>query len=251
MAISLQSAKPRDLKTISNPIRQALVTEAINFQNSDDLGNKAYSTLYTFDTYTIRVGKPGKETVQHKKHKNGSLVYNVNDMTPTVFENDTIVERDGSFEDIFRRFSQILPNTGVLELLACLCVRNAYTLDHVQQANGTWRYTPNTEVIHTINNGLPENFPEPIEVFLYYLEAIALNEDVKYTTLGYNIEDGTGRVNNLLTYANLIGVLLTRVDFIKFASNLTRPPVGVSPISIKKALEIFPQLRPIAQIQQD
>ena len=115
---------------------------------------------------------------------------------------------------------------------------NVYTQDEVERIN---------KIKETCDNFLGL----PVEVFLFYLELIASNEDTKYQTLGYNIGKGFGRRNNLLTYSNVINVILQKhylseeeflVSFMSFAGRLTSPPSGLNPITNKKAKESFPQL---------
>lgn len=245
--LALNSNKPVTLKSISSPIRKALIEEAIKFPSSNDVDKKHYTDLYNCDGYSLCLGKPGKEFFEDKlRHKSGTLGNNMNDMTPTIRLNGEKVNKIGTFSEIFLQFQMTLPDTHALELIACLCVRNAFTLDHKEIGKGIWRYSPPQIIIDELKTSIGNKLGEPIEVFLNYLELIALNEDVKYYTLGHDIYNGAGRQNNLLTYANLIGVLLGKVDFLRFAAGLTFPPTGLNPISIKNAIELFPPLAPKA-----
>lgn len=256
--LKLPFASPAKLRRLSVPVRLALVEEAITFKNSEDLTNKHYTALYNHDDFSVRVGKPGKEYASDRiKYNDGHKGNNPNDMSPTIFRNNTIIARNGSFEEIFRQFVLLVPYPAALELLGYLIIRNAYALDHVKQKNGTYRYTPNQAIIEELKLRLPAEFPEPIEVFLAYLELIALNEDVKYTTLGYDISNGTGRENNLLTYANVIHILLLKdkvpdseflLAFVKFSGGLVRIPTGINALALSKALIYFPLLTPSVQI---
>ena len=85
-----------------------------------------------------------------------------------------------------------------------------------------------------------------VDVFLYFLDVLALNEDVKMHTLGYeNARYDYGRINTLLTFAHLIGVLLNRCSLAKFAGAFARPPAGMAPLpKIKGLFETFPLLSP-------
>jgi hypothetical protein len=242
------------LKQIYLPRRNALIQEAIQFPNSHDPANKVYTTIYTYNDYELKVGKPGKEYSSAQiKYQDGHKANNPNDMSPTTFFQGQMVPRIGTFEEVFKGFIKLIPNYDALQLLGALCVRNAMALDHVQDNNGNWRYSPPTDVVDEIKKSLPADFGEPLEVFLYYLELIALNEDTKYFTLGYDIASGIGRYNNLLTYAHIINIVLhrrnlTEADFLlelmKFAGGLVRPPAGLNPISLKGAISAFPQLQP-------
>lgn len=257
MSLSFPSLPIRQINSSSKLIRQEQVNEAIAFASNNNPQNKEYTLLYRFEDYDIKVGKPGKEVaLTTLKHKDGTRGNNANDMTPTIFRNNIITVRDGSFREIFRQFIHILRNRRALEILGCLCVRNAFSLDHVANVNGNWRYAPNEDIINELKEVMPSDFPEPVEVFLFYIETIALNEDVKYFTLGYNpdLTLAVGRKNNLLTYANLIRVMLSRetlsesdffLEFIEFSGRLMSPPLGVHPLALKNAFTAFPQLKPI------
>jgi hypothetical protein len=254
MSLKLPTQKPKSLKQIHVPIRLAQVEEAIEFVSADEMYDKKYTALYTFGNYQICIGKPGKEFyLERIRYKDGHLGNNPHDMSPTIIQNGNIVERNGSFEDIFKQFVKFYDNLNSLELIGCLCVRNAMCLDHRQDVFGNWRYFPPIEILNQIKQNMPDSFEEPLEVFLYYLELIALNEDTKYHTLGYNIKTGIGRFNNLMTYANVIHIILHRkndseaeflLEFMKFVGGLVRPPVGLNPISLRKALNAFPLLNP-------
>jgi hypothetical protein len=85
----------------------------------------------------------------------------------------------------------------------------------------------------------------PLEVFLRYIDTIALNEEVKYHTKGIArgkpYGKGAGRENNLLTCARLIAVLLKRESLVDFADGFSRNR-GVSTLSLSRARELFPML---------
>ncbi|MDP3990703.1 MAG: hypothetical protein Q8P63_00110 [Candidatus Nealsonbacteria bacterium] len=67
---------------------------------------------------------------------------------------------------------------------------------------------------------------------------MALNEDVKVHTLGYeDAQYDYGRINTLLTFAHLIAVLLNRRSLARFAGAFARPPSGMA--SIPKMNELF------------
>ena len=79
-------------------------------------------------------------------------------------------------------------------------------------------------------------------VFMYLVEVLALNEDVKYDFRGRVLAEGYGRQNNLLTCAHLIAVLLDRLPLVDFAGGMARPPTGLSPITQSGARAAFPML---------
>lgn len=244
---------PSKLRKLAAPIKEAAIREAIQFESSYDTEKKEYTPMYRVDDFVAALGKPGKEFASDRiKYKDGHKANNPNDMSPTIFKDQKVVVRNGSFEEIFRQFVSLVDYPQALELIGVLCVRNAYLLDHVEKSKGIWRYEPAPEVILHLKALMPANFPEPIEVFLAYIELIALNEDVKYSTLGFDLRDGTGRENNLLTYVHVIHILLLKgtvpdseflLAFVKFAGGLVRIPTGINSLALSNCLKYFPALR--------
>lgn len=231
---------------ISVKKREDRINEAVAW-NSGDNNNLEYHTIFSEGEYSIRLGKPGKEaspTYNMCKYKDGHKGNNPNDMRPTIFKNGILQENQvASFTEIFNELQKLgREDEYSLELIACLLFRSAYMIDHIENPDGVWRYSIPEEIINKISEKLPLADNIPTKVFLHFLDALAWNEDVKYKTLGFEIKDGTGRKNNLLTCVNLIGVLLNRVSISKFAGSFSRPPIGISAISNKEAFHIFPLL---------
>lgn len=195
--------------------------------------------------HAVGLGKFGKEYYSSTiRRKDGSIGNNPSDMKPLVRKGRIILEFDGSFDHVFNFFQQVQKRAGdeTLELLGCLMIRNAWLLDH-QLVDGRYMYNPNQGVVDAISDRFPQYDNISTEAYLHYIDAIAQNEDTKYYTLGYDITTGTGRTNNLLTYANLIAVLLERASLAKMCSAFARPPVGVAPITMDVAKTAFPMLK--------
>jgi len=190
--------------------------------------------------YKVGVGKYGKEYyLDTIRWKDGHKGNNPNDMRPMVWKDGKEIEFDGSFDHVFNFFQKVSHvDNRALELLGCLMFRNAYLLDH----DGQMRYNPPKDVIYYINSILPEYEGISVEAYLHYMEMIAWNEDVKYSTLGYDVHSGIGRKNNMLTYAHIIAILMGKGSLSKLCSQFSRPPVGVSPIAISLAQDVFPDL---------
>ena len=218
-------------------IENAIALNGYNVQGSFD-----FHTMWESKDgkYRIGVGKYGKEYYSDSiRWKDGHKGNNPNDMRPTIWKDDAAIEFDGSFDHVFNFFQQVSKiDSRALEILGCLMVRNAYLLDH----DDSLQYAPPAEAIEYLNSAISEYEGISVEAYLHYLEMIALNEDVKYYTLGYDVHSGTGRKNNLLTYAHLIAILLGKGSQSKLCSQFSRPPLGVSPISIALARETFPEL---------
>ena len=167
---------------------------------------------------------------------------NPNDMRPTVFIDEEERTFDGSFDHVFNFFQDVSKvDDETLNVLGCLMFRNALLVDHIL-IDGHYRYCPPQEAIALIQSRFPKYDGIPTEVYIHYLEAIAWNEDVKYSTLGYDVNQGTGRTNNMKTYAHIIAVLLGKASLSKLCSQFSRPPVGVSAIPNVTAQIAFPFL---------
>lgn len=222
------------------------VKEAITWPKGPDVDHKTPTVLFTQGRYSVRLSKPGKEaapTYNACKYKDGTIGNNPNDMRPEITLDGQDMNKWATFRDIFDELQKLhrASSEGV-NLMGCLLGRSAFMADHKEVSPGVWRYHPPKEAVEELSKLISVVYDVPVEVFLHYLDALALNEDTKYHTLGYDITKDTGRRNNLLTCVNLIGVLLDRVSIADFAGSFSRPPAGVSAISKKKMYEIFPEL---------
>ena len=230
------------LGKIAAPKREDSVNEAINFESGISVDNKQYNIIYQYRNYTIGAEKPGKEVnINNLKHTDGTIGNNINDMTPSVYKDNIRIDDNLTFTDIFEIFEKMMGEDKiVLEVLGSLMFRQAFMLDHIHDRDGNWRLNIHnqTEIFLNKHQSIISNFP--INVFIYLLEVLALNEDVKYHTLGYNVfNQGYGRRNNLLTCSHLIAVLLQRTSLWGFAGSLARPPSGVAPLAQKNGKEFF------------
>lgn len=244
-AISGRNKEARAFKDKWVQKKQELIDKAIAWKGdkSNNPNKIIYHDLWQSPDgiYKVSLGKYGKEFYRSDiKWKDGHKDNNPNDMKPSIFKKDELLNFDGSFDYIFHCFQEIYKaSEKALQVLGCLLFRNAYMLDHDASLN----YNPPRDAVRLIEQDFPLYNGIPIEVFLHYLEALAINEDVKYFTIGYDIrKDGAGRLNNMLTYAHLISVLLGHASLAKLCSNFSRPPVGVAPISINEAKKTFPDL---------
>jgi hypothetical protein len=231
--------------------RKLSIDEAISWDGGYDQKTKKDYKLYSTGKYDIVLRKPGKEAAieyNRCKYKDGRMGNNPNDMTPTLFVDGQPHETRFSFDDIFDILNKIgKESETALELIGCLIFHSAYMLDHVEREPNKLRLVIPEQVLKEIEKEVTSIDNIPIRAFLYMMDAIALNEDVKYFTLGYNdnLKNGTGRRNNLLTYCNLVAVLLDRVSFVKFTAGFARPPTGISAITPKAAMDAFPILNGI------
>lgn len=242
LKIGLRISRNSEFRAAVKTRKNELIQKAVSLPGQTVRG--------TFDThvewmsadgrYKIGVGKYGKEFYSSTiRWRDGHQANNPNDMHPTVWVDGAEKEFDGSFDHVFNFFQYVgRVDSRALEVLGCLMFRNAFLLDH----NDALEYYPPREAIDYLNSVIPEYDGISVEAYLHYLEMIAWNEDVKYSTLGYDVHAGTGRENNMLTYAHLIAVLLGRGSLSKLCSQFSRPPVGVSPITIAAAKDAYPML---------
>ncbi|MCK5107652.1 MAG: hypothetical protein KAQ83_02915 [Nanoarchaeota archaeon] len=224
--------------------RKKTIEESINLKSGKSQDNKIWHEFYSYKNFKIVMGKPGKEASKEYKGKLGD---NINDMTPHLLKDNIKFDNNLGFDDIFELLFEISKkNSRALELIGCILFRMAYALDHNLDNQGNLRLNLPTKILKEIESKILDIKGIPIRAFIFILEAIALNEDVKYYTLGRNDEfkDGVGRRNNLLTYCHLIGVLLERTSFTKFVGSFARLPVGVSPLTQKTTFDVFPNLKP-------
>ena len=234
----------------SSEKRKGAVDQAILWESGINEEDQHPTQLYQFHEYDVIMGKPGKEAGPHYvqcRFKTGEMGRNKNDMTPKLLVNGEPHPNGFSFEDIFRLLTRIYASDrDVLELVGTILCRNAFMLDHTRGPDGIWRLQLPMHTLQLIGTKLEAIETIPIPVFLYMADAISLNEDVKYHTLGYNdnLGNATGRRNNLLTYCNLCGVFLRAVEFYKFASSFARRPIGISAINEGNAKVAFPLLWP-------
>ena len=226
--------------------KREMINEAIAWNGNTQRGAFVFHDIWESadSNYKVSLGKFGKEYyLDTIKWKDGSHGNNPNDMRPTVYVNGEAKEFDGSFDHVFNFFQDVSKvSEDALRILGCLMYRNALLVDHIK-VNDKYRYNPPQEAVQFVLDKFPTYDGISTEAYLHYLEAIAWNEDVKYKTLGYDVYDGTGRTNNMKTYAHIIAVLLGKAPLSKLCASFSRPPVGVSPISNTTAQEAFPELK--------
>ena len=218
-------------------IKVALINEAVLYPGDPSKGNLIYTEIWKSGEYSVKFGKYGKEYDRPGNKKNPY------DMVPKIFKNDEICKLNPSFKAIFllsEKLKQENDDKSLL-ILACLFIRNAFLIDHVQNSEGYYRYKiPTIALNYLIQNvGSHENIP--IEAFLMYVDAIGWQEDVKYVkSRGVSPNSDIGRKNNMLTYVHFIACLLGRISF---ADMLAKFNFGVSPLDKKKIAETFPELK--------
>lgn len=238
------------LSPYAKPRRIKMLKEAISWPKGKSQEKRKITKLYKSCDFVVAVGKPGKEAApdfKRKHYKTGEEMNNTNDMNPFIMKDGKKVGNDLTFGDLFEQIEHLMrADTFGLEILGMLIFRMAFMLDHKKDTKGNWRYVPPETSLALLKKRVPEIGGVPADIFLYFLDVLALNEDVKMHTLGHeNARHDYGRINTLLTFAHLIAVLLNRRSLAKFAGAFARPPSGMAPLpKIKRLFETYPLLSP-------
>ncbi len=221
---------------------------------SNTLINRNLQLMYESSGFQVALGKPGKEYFLDKRQ-------NVHDMKPTLVLDGSEYDYSPTFTQIFDDFQQIANSTSesaefALVTIACLLFKAAYLLEHEYSnesldQNGVplFKWTPSKVVLSTLLNEWPtitagrkvDSVEIPTDVYLYLLDCLAYNEDVKYQGAFKAKTKNTGRRNNLLTVVHVIAVVLGRASIAELIGKATQQR-GVSPIQNRKAYEVFPWL---------
>lgn len=228
--------KSSDKKLTSSAVkkREESVKEAISWVAGQDQQNRIYTEVYSSGDYSIGVGKPGKEANPNYKgfrnYKTGIKGNNPHDMNPHILLDGKKIEKDLTFEGIFGEIEMMKQDDLFgLELFGMLIYRMAFMLDHQKDNNGNWRYSPPEETIKLLEERIPKISEKPIRPFLYFLDILGINEDIKVTEGGHGVSKDYGRINTLLTFCHLVAVILGRKPLYKFAGQFSRPPSGMAP----------------------
>ena len=239
------------LSSTARPLRIEMLQEAIGWPRGKDQAHRITTEIYKSHDFVVAVGKPGKEAApdfKRKHYKTGKITNNKNDMNPFIMQAGVKIGKDLTFGDMFEQIGHLMrADIFGLEIFGMLIYRMAFVLDHMKNKENKWRYVPPKISLAVLKKRLPEIEGIPIDVYLYFLDVLALNEDVKMHTMGHeNAEGDYGRINTLLTFANLVAVLLNRRSLAKFFFAFAYPPFNRSPLpKIKSLFETFPTLSPV------
>lgn len=224
-------------KKNSKAKRELLVEKFMNLPGT--LKKPQHHLIYKSpnSSFKIFVEKPGKEA----KRETDKNPY---DLRIYIKKNNKEIKIGKSFKEIFKSFEYVKNNEKALDLMAYIFIRNAYCYDH----NDLSEYSPSKIIIEEIQKDLKEIHDLPIDIFLYFLDLIATNEDVKYSNKDnkntgkkiYSLGQGTGRRNNLLTYVNVIALLQNKIFMWELAGALVSGAPGVAPIDNKGLFKNFP-----------
>jgi len=225
--------------------REASIREAIGWPTGTDRDHQVNTSIWASEQFTVQLGKPGKEAFRSSKT-------NKHDMLPGIFEGGRRLGYTPTFEDVWFTFERWAQNdAAVVDLFGCLLFRAAYMLDHTEMSPNVWRYAPPASVIAEIDRrktvASVAGRHVPARVLLQFIEALALNEDVKYHTLAEDLQPGTGmsringgigRTNSLSTSVHVIAVLLRRRPIVGLIERLGRSQ-GMAPLDPASAKAVF------------
>ena len=236
---------PGGLMEFAMARRSIAIEEAKSFPSGPSTAQQVPNLLTEFPAsfgldapLSIRMKKPGKEFDRPGEDKN------LLDMTPSVFRGEADLRVRPTFRKLYVPMEQMArQDPGGAEAVGALFVRAAYMIDHKEIAPGSWRYRPPEVALQFVESRTPELLGLPFRVALHLLDAIALNEDVKYVGTGrYELEDGVGRPNNLLTSAHAVAALMNRVSVAGFVGDLLQIPRMIAPIKAADVDSAFPVL---------
>ncbi len=191
------------------PIRQARIAEGLSFPSVSlseyDRAKLKYSTIFKEGQYTIRLGKPGKESFWPEAKVNSF------DMYPSLFKNGKLTDFRATFKAIFDEFEHMVnKDSEATELLARILFRAAVMADHVEIKPGKWRYRPDEKVIAKLEKHIgPLLCGLPLIIFLEYIDAIAWNEDVKYQVPRENRRKYPKKVGQYTFFSTCVHICLS------------------------------------------
>lgn len=202
----------------------------------------------------IYIQYPGKETIRF--NKGTTVISNANDFRPKILLPDGTWHSDLSFGKILEVIEDIHVNRNDIRLITVLSAviyRMAFMLDHTLHtainmdvddivANTTtltpftnvYKYELDNNVLNTLSTDIGIMGGLSLEAYLFYIDLIGLNEDAKYYYKNPNKatkwQNGTGRINNLLSYVSFIQCLFQHIKMSELF-NILSLSRGVAPLS--------------------
>lgn len=198
------------------------------------------------DRFQVGVRMPGKEADPTRRDVNRF------DMLPIIWRDGAANPFDSGFNDICRSLfdvgsaAHMTRSEGNARVLGALLYRLSWALDH-REIEGRVRYVPTDDAIARVAT-LPwvriqtpsTEHDFPVTVFLFFLEVLALNEDMKYFVRRRSITS-TGRPNTLQTCARALACGLGAEHPMDFSYSLMRGR-GVATLTRDRAVAYFADL---------
>jgi len=203
--------------------RKELINEAIAFETGT-IAHQKKTVVATFpngkEAYFL---KPGKETLRK--------IPNLYDMSPNVGSCNKSDTENWAFEQIWEYLLKIsVIQQAAFKKILVLLYRLCFFIDHQVNGAGKLRYSPSDTILQYISSidefVLKDGFREKFKTteiglpeFLYFVELLAWNEDVKYHTVNGKADfterkPRVGRVNTVLTIIStplLIGKFINNI----------------------------------------
>jgi len=195
--------------------------EAVNFvinksctKEDREAGRYICDYIWPNDTYVNKYIVEGKTAYKVKKTPGLQDKINLEDCAPIIKQKGKRISGPHvpeSFKEIIFKICESPTTSEQAKEIGRLLWSMAYLEDHIEYKE-SYRYQPtiNKEMKNTINCG---ELDVPLIVILYFLELIALNEDIKYHSGSFESKTRipwkkppTGRTNNLLTLIKVIGI---------------------------------------------
>jgi len=233
--------------------RLAAINEAINWPAGPTQEEQICTCVYSYDDasgyrWEILLAKPGKEAFRLKRT-------NPNDMYPIIRRDGLEITYGEAFAGIWNEIERVSQSPGgnhACELISRFVVACAYMVAHEETTpgSGLWRISSDASM-QRFYSDLEMRAPMttyiqgniPMRVFLNLIEAIALQEDVKYFTMnGNSLKANQGRINNLITTAGVIRFLNRSEPISWLVGGLSRNPPGVLSLSQEDLREFFPPI---------
>lgn len=185
--------------------RRECIDEAIKWPGGTQEARE-FVTVYQAGAYEVRLGKPGKEAARKDRP-------NPNDMLPCVFYEGSVRDYKPTFTQILKALLEAYQqDPETTRLLGNLLLRCAYMESYQRIPSGVWRLVLPEPELEGLRHRTPSAGGLPIDVFIHLLDAVALNEDVKYAASMPERLTRKGRPNNLLMYVYFLAMLLGAID---------------------------------------
>ena len=203
-ALRLPPVELTQVKKAGRRLRGAMALESVDWPRGADQRHEDDVGVYEEGGWSIGFGKPGKEAFRKRKPK-------PDDMTPRLRRRDASSPYQPAFGHIFGELRAIgQQSRDALTVVGTLIYRMAFVLDHQERSPGHTRYAPAQSVMDWLGTEVPSvtEHQLPLRVWLGMLDAIGLNEDVKYSERSgsptrIRVTD-VGRENTCLTTAHVV-----------------------------------------------
>ena len=233
--------------------RTQAVLEAISWPTGTSQEAQVATTLFAYQdpdgySWEILLSKPGKEAFRQVRT-------NPNDMLPRITRDGIEIPYGEAFAGIWNEIENISRTSDgqfAIDLIARFVVACAYMVGHKESVpgSGIWRVSSSpamerfyADLERRVRTTTYLQGHIPLRVFLNLIEAIALQEDVKYFTLNNGkFVGGQGRVNTLTTTAGVIHYLRGEKSISWLVGGLSRNPPGVLSITQDQLREFFPPI---------